>query len=129
VVGAFGTVDGVEEFDAFDSREVPIPFVATTLNVYAVPLVSPVTVHASAMTVDVQVPATLFPEVYAVVVYPVSAEPRVSLGASQVTATDPFPAVATTFRGTDGAALTATLDEAEDADDVPAALVAVIWKV
>jgi hypothetical protein len=32
-VGAFGTVDGVAEFDAVDSREVPIPFVATTLNV------------------------------------------------------------------------------------------------
>ena len=128
-VGAFGTVDGVSADDGSDAAEVPMPFVATTLKVYAVPFVKPVTVHASAMTVDVQVPATLFPDVYAVAVYPVSADPRVSLGASHVTATDPFPAIATTFLGTDGAALIATLDEAEDADDVPAALVAVTWKV
>jgi hypothetical protein len=32
-IGAFGTVDGIAEFDEVDSREVPIPFVATTLNV------------------------------------------------------------------------------------------------
>jgi hypothetical protein len=53
----------------------------------------------------------------------------VSLGASHVTATDPFPAVATTFLGTEGAAFIATDDEAVEAPDVPAALVAVTWKV
>ena len=67
-VGAFGTVDGVTALEAVDSTDVPMPFVATTLNVYAVPFVSPVTVQASAITVDVHVPATLFPDVYAVAV-------------------------------------------------------------
>jgi hypothetical protein len=62
-VGAFGTVDGVTAAEGSDTAEVPMPFIATTLNVYAVPFVKPVTVHASAMTVDVQVPATLFSDV------------------------------------------------------------------
>jgi len=32
-VGAFGTVDGVAALDAIDAADVPIPFVAGTLNV------------------------------------------------------------------------------------------------
>jgi hypothetical protein len=44
-VGAFGTVEGVTELDAVDGEDVPIPFVAVTLNVYAVPFVKPVTVQ------------------------------------------------------------------------------------
>ena len=62
-VGALGTVEGVTAVDGSEAAEVPMPFIATTLNVYAVPFVKPVTVHASAMTVDVQLPATLFPDV------------------------------------------------------------------
>jgi hypothetical protein len=44
-VGAPGTVDGVAAADAADAALVPTEFVAVTLNVYAVPLVSPVTVQ------------------------------------------------------------------------------------
>ena len=44
LVGAPGTVAGVTEFDAVDVALVPTPFVALTVNVYAVPFASPVTV-------------------------------------------------------------------------------------
>jgi len=43
-VGAPGTVAGVTLFDAADAALVPTAFVAVTVKVYAVPLVSPVTV-------------------------------------------------------------------------------------
>ena len=43
-VGAPGSVAGVTAFDGLDARPVPIAFVAVTVNVYAVPFVSPVTV-------------------------------------------------------------------------------------
>jgi hypothetical protein len=42
LVGAPGTVAGVTEGEALEVAETPIPFVALTVNVYAVPLVSPV---------------------------------------------------------------------------------------
>ena len=44
LVGAFGTVAGVTEFDALDAVLVPTEFVAVTVNVYAVPFESPVTI-------------------------------------------------------------------------------------
>jgi hypothetical protein len=44
-VGAFGIVNGVTEDEAIDGELVPELLVAATENVYAVPLVSPVTVH------------------------------------------------------------------------------------
>jgi hypothetical protein len=62
-------------------------------------------------------------------VYPVIADPFVFAGGSQDTDADAFAAVATTLSGTEGAAFIATDDEAVDAPDVPATLVAVTWKV
>ena len=59
MVGAPGTVSGVTGADAADAAEVRPPFVAVAVNVYAVPLVrpvtsqdpdSPVTVHAPPLT-------------------------------------------------------------------------------
>ena len=44
MVGAPGTVAGVTLLDAPDAAPVPTAFVAVTVKVYAVPLVSPVTV-------------------------------------------------------------------------------------
>jgi hypothetical protein len=44
-VGGSGTVAGVIEADATDSALLPTAFVACTVNVYAVPLVRPVTVQ------------------------------------------------------------------------------------
>ena len=43
LVGAFGTVEGVADEEAMESGEVPIPFVAVTWNVYAIPFVNPFT--------------------------------------------------------------------------------------
>lgn len=44
-VGTPGTVDGVAAEDADDVGPLPAAFVARTVNVYAVPFVSPVTEH------------------------------------------------------------------------------------
>ena len=56
--GAAGTVAGgtvaagVTASDGDDDTEVPTALVAVTVNVYAVPLVSPVTVHEAAPEVE-----------------------------------------------------------------------------
>ena len=44
-VGAPGPAIGVTAVEAADAAELPTPLVATTLKVYAVPFVRPVTVH------------------------------------------------------------------------------------
>ena len=69
-VGAPGTVNGVTVALAVDATEDPAALVAVTVNVYAVPLVSPVTVADVAMIV-----VTRAPPGYAVTVYPVIAKP------------------------------------------------------
>jgi hypothetical protein len=75
------------------------------------------------------VPDATLPNVYAVTVYPVMAEPFVLIGASQDTVADAFDAIAVTLIGTEGAAFTATLVDALDAAEVPAELVAVTLNV
>ena len=49
LVGAPGTVRGVIAADGADASPVPMPFVAATVKVYAVPLVRPVTVNCVAV--------------------------------------------------------------------------------
>jgi hypothetical protein len=44
IVGAFGIVAGVAELEDIDSPLLPLELFALTVNVYAVPLVKPVTV-------------------------------------------------------------------------------------
>jgi hypothetical protein len=51
-VGAPGTANGVTAADADEAAPVPIAFVAVTVNVYAVPLLKPVTVADVAHVVD-----------------------------------------------------------------------------
>jgi len=48
-VGTPGIVRGVIEVDAVELAELPAAFIATTVNVYAVPFVSPVNVQVSAL--------------------------------------------------------------------------------
>src|SRR5665648_624107 len=79
-VGAPGTVLGVTAALATDASEVPTLLVAVTVNVYAVPLVNPVTVPVVAPDVD-----TVAPPGDAVTVYPAIAEPPLLAGAVQVT--------------------------------------------
>ena len=56
IVGAPGTVTGVTLLDAAEADPVPTPLVAVTVNVYAVPLVSPVTVMGLVEPVPVNPP-------------------------------------------------------------------------
>jgi hypothetical protein len=54
-VGAPGAVIGITEEEALEALPVPALLVAVTVNVYAVPLVSPVTVMGEALPVAVTV--------------------------------------------------------------------------
>ena len=56
LVGALGTVDGVAELLALEAVLVPIAFTATTVKVYAVPFVSPVTVSGDPLPLAVKPP-------------------------------------------------------------------------
>ena len=71
-------VKGVTEFDAADGREVPAPFVAVIVKVYAVPGVKPRTVmvpEPAVARVPVRAPGE------EVAVYKVMAEPPLETGA------------------------------------------------
>ena len=56
IVGAPGAPAGVTLFEAAEAAPVPIAFIATTVNVYAVPLVRPVTVIGEPVLVAVSPP-------------------------------------------------------------------------
>ena len=56
MVGASGAVAGVTLFEAADADPVPTAFVAVTVNVYAVPLVRPITVIGEAPPAPVNPP-------------------------------------------------------------------------
>src|SRR5690349_5480198 len=104
-VGAPGTVAGATGVTLLEGAEdglEPTAFVATTVNVYVVPLVRPVTVA------DVTLFATrmLAPAGLEVIVYEVIGLPPVESGASHATVADALPAVAVTPVGAPGAAST-----------------------
>ena len=120
-VGAFGTAAGgavgVTEFDTAEAPE-PAALVATTENVYAVPLVRPVTVHDVVAEAQVSAPGD------EVTAYPVIGEPPLLAGAVHDTLACPLPAVATTFDGTEGTVYGVadrTFDGAEAPDELTAA--------
>jgi hypothetical protein len=123
LVGAFGTVAGVTATEGVEAAEVPTAFVAVTVNVYAVPFVSPVTVQLVVADVQVRFPGD------DVTVYNVIAAPPLVAGADHETATWALPLVPVALVGTPGivAGVTAA-DEAEIAD-VPTSFVAVTVKV
>lgn len=56
IVGAPGTVEGVTAFEALDAGLVPALLVAVTVKVYAVPLVSPVTLSGLVAPLAVRPP-------------------------------------------------------------------------
>jgi hypothetical protein len=121
-VGASGTVAGVAAFDATDAVLVPSAFVAVTVNVYATPLVSPVTVIGD------DPPDALTP-VFDVTVYVVIAEPPFELGALNVTVASPLPAVAVPIVGASGTVAGTIELLVADAVLVPTAFVAVTVNV
>jgi ABC-type cobalamin transport system permease subunit len=94
-VGAEGTVAGVTEALAPEGTEDPTEFVATTVNVYAWPLVKPRTVAVVPLLVAVNPPGL------EVTVYSIMTDPPV-LGAVQETATCSFPAIPDTPVGAEG---------------------------
>ena len=126
-MGAPGAVAGVTLLDAAEAGPVPMAFVAVTVNVYAVPFVSPVTVAVSVL------PPTeaVSPPGLDATVYPVIALPPLEAGATQVTSACAFPAVALTDVGAPGTvtATGVTLLDAVEAALVATALAAVTAKV
>ena len=91
-----GAPNGVTGADGADASDVPAAFVAVTVNVYAVPFASPVTVHAVVSVVHVAPPGC------AVTVEDVTALPPSSDGAVHDTSAAPLPAAAVTPVGADG---------------------------
>ncbi len=66
MVGVPGSVAGVTEFEAADGLPVPIVLMAATVNVYALPLVSPVTVCVVFVEVNVRAVWAVVPLRYGV---------------------------------------------------------------
>jgi hypothetical protein len=122
--GAPGIVPGVTAADGAESGPVPTALLAATRNVYAVPLVNPVTVYeVDAEPVGTGACAT--PPTYGVTRYPVIADPPFEDGAVHDTATCPFPAVPETPVGAPGAPATGvTAADAAESGPVPTALIA-----
>jgi hypothetical protein len=107
MVGVPGVVAGVTLAEELENEPVPTTLMAATVNVYASPLVSPVTVqvvavldveegHASVVGVEVVTFS-------AVTVYPVIALPPVLAGALQLTVAEAFPLEGVPMVGTPGA--------------------------
>ena len=117
--GAVSTAVGVVEFDAPEAGESPAAFIATTVKVYSVSLVRPVTVAVVAPVVS-----AVTPPGEEVTVYFVIAEPPLLVGAVHDTEASPLPAVAVTLVGAPGTVRGVTAFEASAASESPAVLVA-----
>jgi hypothetical protein len=98
IVGAPGTVIGVTLLEAADAGPVPYALVAVTVNVYAVPFVSPVTDNGLVVPVAVKPPGL------DVAVYDVIGPEPVDTGAVKGTVARALPAVAVPIVGAPGAA-------------------------
>ena len=122
-IGLLGTVIGVIDEDAVDAVEFPAPFVATTVNVYEVPLVSPVTVAEVVDDVAVKLPGD------DVTVYEVMTDPPVDAGALHETVDCPFPADALTLVGLPGTVIGVTGEDATDASEFPILFTAITVNV
>ena len=102
LVGTPGAViAGVTAGDALEAVPVPTELVATTVKVYAVPLVSPVTVIGDEGPLAVT--AVPPPTGVAFTVYPVITDEPALLGAEKLTTACPFPPTELTLVGTPGA--------------------------
>ena len=124
-VGAPGSVRGVIVADGLDGLPAPTALAAETVNVYPVPLASPMTVQLVMNDGAMHVA----PPGVALAAYPVSGEPPSLLGADQETVTDPSPGRPVTFWGCAGTPRTTTDGDGLDGAPVPDALVAVTVNV
>ena len=126
VVGALAADCGVTAEEEEDGTESPISLVATTLNVYGVPLVKPLTTHEEAFAAALHVN----PPGEDTTVKPVSAVPPLFAGA--VNETVAAPAVVTaadTDVGAPGSVAGVAAIDAVDRSEVSEALVAVALNV
>jgi hypothetical protein len=121
--GHCNDASGVTTFDGAEAGPEPAELLASTVKVYAVPLVSPVTVAEVAGGVPTTVTGVPAVEpANGVTVYDVTLPPA---GAVQLTEAAPGPAVAAvTALGAPGTAPGVTALDGEDAGPVPAVLVA-----
>ena len=87
---------GVTAVEAAEATELPTELVATTVKVYAVLFVKPVTF------IGEEPPDTVTPPGLDVTVYPVITLPPLFVGATNATLAEAFPAVATTPVGAPG---------------------------
>lgn len=117
MVGAPGTVEGVTLFDAEDAGPLPIPFVAVTVKVYAVPLARP----ATRIAVHGAVQAPVNPPGEEVAVKLVIAAPPSEAGAANVTEACALPPVAVPMTGAPG--IVAGVTVFEEAEGAPGPLV------
>ena len=118
-VGAPGIVIGVTEVEAKEGSELPVEFVAFTVNVTAVPLVSPVKLAVKTFPTVNELPED------DVRVYAVIAEPPSEAGAVHDTVADALPATAETPVGTSGsAAVGVIVVEAEESKEGPTEFIA-----
>src|SRR5665213_272194 len=125
-VGAPGKVDGVAGADGAEAGPVPMPLVAVTVNLYATPLVKPVTVQLVVVPLAV---VQVWPPLE-VTVYLVRADPFDAAAVQDTTDWVLALDVAFTAVGAPGTVFAGTtaLDALEE-PLVPAALVAVTLKV
>jgi len=125
LVGAPGAIGaGVTADDTLEAVPVPRELVAVTVKVYAVPLVSPITVIGDDVPVAVKLPGE------EVTVYPVIADPPVFAGTVKLTVALPLLTVAEILVGTPGAVVAGVTEaDAVEAVPVPTMLVAVTVKV
>ena len=99
MTGGPGALAGVTALDRTEAPPAPTALVAVTLNVYVVPLVSPLTVELVVVVVN---PVHREHAGDGVRVYLVIGEPPFEAGALKVTVAVPSPALAATPVGTPG---------------------------
>ena len=98
-VGAKATEIGIREADAEEATELPVAFIARTVNVTGVPLVRPVTESDNTLPTVTGLPPL---PTDGVTLYPVIAEPPFKAGAVQETIAEFIPASAETPVGWEG---------------------------
>lgn len=119
IVGTPGIVAGITLLEAAEADPAPTALVAVTVKVYAVPLVSPVTVRG------LDAPVAVLPSGLEATVYEMIAKPPLDAGAAKLTVAAVLPATADPIVGAPGTAAGTTLLEAVEGDPVPTAFVAV----
>jgi hypothetical protein len=123
--GALGGPNGVTEFEFPDGTDAPAALFATTVNVYVVPFVSPLTEHVEALANAVQVA----PPGEAVTVYPVIGDPPSSTGGVQDICARALAPEAVADVGASGALAGVAVTVAVDDSESPTPLVAITRNV